>query len=270
MSDLFGWEDPKKVAPSVSNGQKIILKEKGFSITPPAGWEVYKDIPNTTLLLRTPYQKDLGGFQRSIQVMSFKGIRYMDEVTAREYENLLLKKFKDVAANIKNYRVRNHVKLELANKTPAFLFYADYQADQLELMQAAVLVSSGKRHFLTIYTDLAKNIEAENTSPEFQEAWKSLLSIEVDSVPSTRFHTPTMIGIGIIGLIGIIFLLAITRYSFSTVKYRKHSRNLDSDLITKDAWIAEEGEGSGWDLPGKSKHSKSTHGGNDDDDDLAV
>ncbi len=270
-SPAWPWIEQKTNVP-LSDGKRVVIKEKGFSLTPPSGWELHRNAPGFTLLLQTPYQKG-GGVQRTIQVMGFKGVRYIDDVTARIFENLLVTKFSNTSSSIKGYRVRNSEKIELENKSSAILFYADYLLDNIPLMQVCILVSSAKRHFLVIYTDLAKNIEDVN-NPLFAEAWKSLRSIELDSAPPDRFQVPTKLLTIAIGLVGIFLLLAITRYSFATVKYRSHSRHLESDVVSKEAWMAEERseEGHNWTLSQKEKSSKSDQTREKDpfDDDLAV
>ena len=110
----------------IADGTKRIpLKGGDFSITPPAKWEVYTHHPSLTLLMQVPYKAGIK-YQRTIQVASFGGSRFIDEVTAKEYEEVIVRKFSVASASLEDFRVRNHMVIEMADGRQGLLFYTEF------------------------------------------------------------------------------------------------------------------------------------------------
>src|SRR5690606_25029214 len=116
-----------------------------------------------SLLMQAPYVKGMK-YQRTIQVAAFNGPKYIDETTAREFEELIVNKFSRASASVEEYRIRNHLNVEMADARPGLLFYSEFILEGVPLMQMHVLVSAEDRHFLMTYTDLAQHFEDD--SPE--------------------------------------------------------------------------------------------------------
>jgi hypothetical protein len=168
----------------ISNGDSYDLSAKGFSITPPKGWEILKDITNVTLFMRAPHED--GVYQRNIQILLFKDPIYIDEATGADFEEKILTKYSNISPTIKNFSIRSHSLLKLLNGQDAILFYTTFDISDQQLMQAHILTSSGTHHYLLSYTDLRSHFEGADTGPFLKEAWASMTSIEVDSPPPKR------------------------------------------------------------------------------------
>src|SRR5690606_29572556 len=72
--------------------KRVTVRDGDFSLQPPVGWEVYVNLPSLSLLMQVPHAPGMK-YQRTIQVASFSGPRYIDEVTAKEYEEVIVRKF---------------------------------------------------------------------------------------------------------------------------------------------------------------------------------
>ena len=83
----------------VAKGERVPVKDGDFSIKPPTGWEVYTHHPSLTLLMQVPFQQGIK-YQRTIQVASFSDPRFIDEVTAKEYEDVIVRKFSVASASL--------------------------------------------------------------------------------------------------------------------------------------------------------------------------
>ena len=83
----------------IASGDPVLVSQKGFQITPPQGWEVSLTYPGTSLLMQAPYQK--GIYQKTVQVLRFKGPQYIDEITLKEFAAEILRKFSKHHLDIK-------------------------------------------------------------------------------------------------------------------------------------------------------------------------
>jgi hypothetical protein len=180
----------------VSDGSRIVVEGRGFSIRPPKGWELHTKHPTLSLLLQIPF-KSGQRYRRTIQVASFNGARYMDELTAKEFEGLIVKKFSGASGSIENFRIRNHLNVELADGRPGLLFYTEMVIDGVDLMQAHILVSSPDRHYLMTYTDIREHFEDDAAAGQFlTEAWDAMISVELEGQTPQRFESMKQVGIG--------------------------------------------------------------------------
>jgi hypothetical protein len=202
--------------PQLSDGNRVAVESAGFTIKPPAGWEVHKDHPHLSLFMQVPYKQGLK-FQRAIQVGALKNPIYIDESTAKEFEEELMQKFGRADAAIQNYRIRNYEFTQLADGRPAILFYAEYLYDDIRLMQAHLLISSNTRHYLLTYTDLAENFE-ERAEEYWNVAWTSMVSMEIKGEAPIRFIELYVM----LGAVGALVLIALFIRQFSKWKSRRH------------------------------------------------
>lgn len=191
----------------VAEGSRVTVKEGDFSLAPPRGWEVYAHNPSLTLLMQVPHQPGMK-YQRTIQVASFSGPRYIDEVTAKEYEEVIVRKFSAATASVEGYRIRNHMSIEMADGRDGLLFYTEFMLDGVNLMQAHILVSSKDRHYLMTYTDVAEHFESDSANRFLTEAWDAMISVQLGSRTPSRFQAAIFLGIGIGGLLiaSLVFL----------------------------------------------------------------
>jgi hypothetical protein len=242
---LASGDPPVNSFDLISNGERIQVKEGDFSITPPNGWEVFTNHPSLTLLMQVPHEPSLK-YQRTIQVASFGGKKYIDDVTAREFEKIIVSKFSQLTASIEGYEVREHRVVDMADGREGILFYTDFTLDGVTMMQAHILVSSDIRHYLLTFTDLRDHFEKEEFSQYLNEAWTSMISAELagamgSSVLSTlglakykRFQTLILFGLSTVGMILFLLIFNLARKKFSGNRfgsYREEEDGGDSDTL---------------------------------------
>lgn len=189
--------------------KRVNVREGDFSLQPPVGWEVYVNLPSLSLLMQVPHKQG-EKYQRTIQVASFAGPRYMDEVTAKEYEDVIVRKFSVASSSIEDYRIRNHLPIEMSDGRQGLLFYTEFKIDDVALMQAHILVSSQTRHYLLTFSDVAEHFENEAASQFLTEAWDSMISVQLSSKTPARFESAAYIGI----VAGAALLLGLLVFGF--------------------------------------------------------
>jgi len=215
----------------VATGSAVDLRNGEISLVLPRGWIYYSDIPGQTLLALAPEADDIG-FQRAIQIMTFGGPKFLDEVTANEYREIIARKFSGASAAIVNYQMNNHLKIELADGRSAILFYAGFEKDKRKFMQAHILVSNMERHFVLSYTDRAEHFANDAPTPNLNEAWQVLISTVVSGSTPLRYGAFYQMG-AVIGLFcGAIGLWILYR-QISANKYEKEIKSeFAEDLVT--------------------------------------
>lgn len=189
----------------VSAGKRVNLRDGELSLEIPKGWVYHADIPGQTLLALAP-EGDSLGFQRAIQIMTFGGPKFLDEVTANEYREVIARKFSGASAAITNYQMNNHLKIEMADGRPAILFYAGFQKDNREFMQAHILISNMERHFVISYTDGAEHFANDAPTPNLNEAWQVLISTVIKGPTPLRYGAFYKMG-GVIAFFCMAFAL---------------------------------------------------------------
>ena len=193
------------------DGSRITLREGDFSIVPPKGWEINAQRPDLTLLAQPPMQNGVK-YQRTLQVASFAGPRYIDAVTAKEFEEKIPRMFAQSSQLVSDYRVRNQVPVDLSDGRKGLLFYTEFTIDQVNLMQAHILISSLSRHYLLTFTDLAEHFEGDGANQYLTEAWDSMVSTKLGSVTPQRFVGMVYGGISLAVILVLgVFLIALRR-----------------------------------------------------------
>lgn len=200
------WQEiarPVASGASVSDGTRINVEGRGFSIKPPAGWELDLNHPTLSLFMQIPEARGLK-YRRTLQIASLNSPRYIDEISAREFETYLVDNFSKASLSITNYRIRNHAMIELSDKRPAILFYAEMNLDNVPLMQAHILASGPDRHYLMSYTDVREHFEDDALSAQYlSEAWDSMVTLEFEGATPVRFAPIQRMG----GLAALAFLV---------------------------------------------------------------
>lgn len=220
--------EAKPSAP-ISNGSRVEIKGKGFTIVPPKGWEVHTDIPGVSLLFQIPKSEGLK-YQRNITVRYGQGEKTMDDYTADEYQNLILQNRSKIFGNMKNYRMRNRAEVELANGAPGILFYAEFDFEDLPMMEMHLLTSSKTGHFLMTYTDLAEYFNPDSNTPYLQEAYNSLISAKVQHPAGSRFGFIGKWGIAL----AVLFVFFMGLRVFSSGRTSRDMREEHSEFMSDD------------------------------------
>lgn len=210
LSTHYAWAQSELF--ETSNGERIFVEDREFSIVPPVGWNVYRDYQGAMLYMEPP--KEEGQlYQRSIRIMAFNEPVYVDELTFQSFAEKIVENFSKASNSIVDYRIRNQTAIEYSGDRKAGLYYTEFLLAEVPLMQMHILVSSENFHFVMTYTDLMEKFEADS-SPELDEAYASLVSAELSGDPPTRndslFHL--LIGVGsLITLVVMIKLMMMWR-----------------------------------------------------------
>lgn len=206
----------------IADGKTVQVPEKGFSLIPPKLWEYRTDLPNLSLFAQAPKEKG-NKYQRTIQVMVRNAPLSIDETTATQVEEELVKVFGQGASGVVNFHVRNHEIVELTNHSKGILYYTGLTLDGIELMQIHVLTSSDSRHYISTFTDLAEHFDKGSDSPVLMTAWEALSSIEVQGSAPKRFQTP----ITVFAIIGSFVLLGFAIMTIRSISSAKQYRKLE-------------------------------------------
>ncbi|MEZ4741230.1 MAG: hypothetical protein R3B45_02085 [Bdellovibrionota bacterium] len=210
----------------ISDGSRVNMEEKGFSIIPPVGWEVHKSYPNTTLLMQIPFSKGLE-YQRTIQIMRFNGAVPIDEITAEDFARIIERKYSHADGAISDYRMRDFIITKIADESQGILYYSEFMLQDSPLMQAHILLSSRTHRYLLTYTDLASHFEGELASEYLEKAWQSMVSIHLDSAAPIRHRVPALFGF----TAGFLFLLVLLMLS-----YRRYKAGKKYELMLDEAY----------------------------------
>jgi hypothetical protein len=218
---------------STGDGTRVVVKEGDFSLVPPKGWEVFTRLDNLTLLMQVPKQPGLK-YQRTIQVASFSEPCFIDELTAKEYENVIVQKFSSISSAIEDYRIRNHMTVDMADGRSALLFYTEFKLEGVNLMQAHILVSSATRHYLMTFTDVAEHFESDDANQFLAEAWDAMISVQLATRTPQRFQTFVAVGVGVLVLAVLALVVIGVRSWRSGRSYRQYAdgRDLPDDEVS--------------------------------------
>lgn len=215
----------------IATGSPIILRGGEFSITIPKGWSVISEVPGQTLLAQSP-KSSASEFRRAIQVMTLGGARYLDEVTAIEFNETIARKYGGTTSSISKYQMNNHMNVELSDGRSALLFYSEFEQDQKKYMQAHLLISNAERHFLISYTDAAEHFSNEATTPNLNEAWQAMMSTEIKGATPVRYK----IFLQVAGLIGLLLVTLIALGIYRKITVKRYEQEIKSefaeDLVT--------------------------------------
>lgn len=238
----------------ISDGSRVAVDDKGFSIVPPLGWRVFVNRVGLSLLMEIPYSKELP-FQRTIQVMAFNEPVYLNEHTVKRYSDLISRKFSENSSSILDYNVRSDARVQLQDGREGVLYYSDFTINGLELMQAHLLVSSATRHYLITYTDVAVNFD-ENISPDYlQTSWEAMSSLELDSSTPQRYAIPLYIFLAALALTAIATTLALAERRKVKRKVATVEDGLDKTPIEDDDAGEENWEVDDEDTPSQDKNA---------------
>lgn len=215
---LLGLNQASNNAP-LADGSEVQVDRKGFSITPPVGWEIHRDFPGTSLMLQIPFSKQIP-YQRTIQIMTFSGAEFMDEVTAQTYKDRIKQKYTKSNHSIENFDVRNPIMTEMQDNRKGILFYSSFSLEGKPMMQAHILVSSDKAHYLITYTDVASHFEGDDVGEHLNIAWNAMTSIKLNGPTPERFKVPSLILFGFLLLCGIGLLIYLVRKRQTRKKLR--------------------------------------------------
>ncbi|MFK7824961.1 MAG: hypothetical protein AB8G05_12445 [Oligoflexales bacterium] len=225
---VFGAPESKNFI--IANGERYVNQKKGFSILPPLGWEVHADYPNLSLLMQVPFSEGLG-YQRTIQIMAFKGPKYIDDITRRDFEKVIVQRYSKVSQSVKNFRVRNHMITKMEDGREGVLYYTEFDLEHKRMMQAHILISSSSRSYLLTYTDVIEHFEGDKASEHLTKAWESMTSIKLGSDAPVRFQKTFLLGLIAICVLILLILFYLIRHAKAGKSYTDHTQ---SEHLTED------------------------------------
>jgi hypothetical protein len=271
--ELLRRDSVMRSSVSTSSGERIEVPERGFSIVPPEGWEVHRDYPGTTLMFQIP-KREAGVYQRTIHVNAMNGARAMDDMTAKEFEGLIVQNFTKNSAALVDFKIRNYVFVEIPTGHKAVMYYSEFNLAGEPMMQVHMLVSSADRHFLMTYTDLAKNFDGGSDSPYLNTAWQSMTSIDVGTQSPGRYTYVSQVIGGVVGFIALFTAFAFIRRRRASAQYKSMADDMnevsdaatshDAPMTKHESWhsqpkstnlqsLHEEEMSDKWNIDGKNK-----------------
>lgn len=227
----------------LSQGERLVIDGKGFSIKPPSGWIIDRSNPRISLSMMAPVSQ--GQYPSNINVARFSGPRIISQESAEKFADKIVKEFPATSVTIENYALRNSQPIQLADGRQALLFYTDFMSSGRRMMQAHVLTSSQTNHYIVTYTDVAENFEPgpDGVQPQmFNSAWESLASMELDSPnPSPSTDMSWVVG-GVAALVILWMLFGFIRNRRAAAEYRQfadrgHSAGDNDELISSLAQV---------------------------------
>jgi hypothetical protein len=216
----------------MASGNPIALRDGELTITLPKGWKIYPNIEGQTLLAQAA-DADSFKFQRAIQILTFGGPKFLDEVTAGEFKEVIARKFSGASSSIRNYQMNNHLRIELADGRPAILYYAEFEIDNRKYMQAHLLISNLQRHFIISYTDGAEHFANDAHTQNLNQAWQAMISTTLVGTTPQRYRAFYQIGF----FIGILLIAAVVFGVYRKVASRNYEKSVklefSEDLATQ-------------------------------------
>jgi hypothetical protein len=211
-----------------------------LEIAVPSNWEIRKKSENSFFALD---RKIVNDYQKNVTVKTFAGKRYIDEITAELFKNMVKKKYTQALKSISNYETAETEYISLENGNEAILMYSTFSIDGVDLMHMHVIVSSDKNHYLVTYTDAHSSL-AEEDSASFQLAWNTISRVSVPYTPGSNRYEKTLYSVGAAGsiLLTILIILFIRkRLMGKDVDHFNEDEHddLDDDLDREGEWVVE-------------------------------
>ena len=218
----------------ISQGERVSVDGKGFTIIAPSGWTVQKNLPRSSLFLQA--QVSEGEYPRNIAVVRFNDPVLISDSTANDFAQRLVKLYPAVSSTIENYALRNHESIQMTDGREGILFYTDFIGSGRKMMQAHILLSSQTSHYLITYTDVAEHFENQGNEASFlTEAWASMVSTELDSpnpLPDGGVTTAIVSFIGLALIAGTATILHRARAARQYREYGDQSLRDGGDVTT--------------------------------------
>jgi len=236
--------DPPKPEFSASS-QGVVIPEAGVRITPPEGWSASRDVAQLTLVMKEPGDPkpsyDKPKYQRNVTLMTLHQSSPMDFARMEEFKQELTKQFSQ-GGSTSNFQIVDSKIFDYRQNISAILVYSSIHIGEYPMMQMHVLVSGKDKQYVMTYTDLAERFNQTN-DPAFSAVWASMMSIEVEGTPPTRFEQRLGFYLGGGGIFMIAMAMGLWSFARSRTSYRHYAdlavsgRDLDEDLSSASSTI---------------------------------
>ena len=188
---------------SLAQESRVEIESRNFSIIPPPDWKVIKDQVGTTLFME-PYDLKGEPYKRHIQVRYGQQSYSLDKYTADPYSKKLVSERSRSLPGDADYKVTSHSLVNIADGSPAMVFYAEFKLGGLEMMELHLLVSATDGHFLLTFTDIAEHFQDDGSGSILDKAYNSMISTKLGSYSSGRFDSLYYVGGGL-GVLVVLF-----------------------------------------------------------------
>lgn len=226
----------------ISDGQLFAMDEIGFSIIPPATWEVSTYESSMTMVMREPKDDkpsyDKPKYQRNITVTSIAKASPIDESRAIELEASMTKRASE-DSSIQNFKVIEHKFFNYRGENDGLLVYSSMDLGEYKMMQMHVLVSGEEKQFLMTYSDLAERF-SDAADTNFAKAWSSIVSTTVKGLTPNRQEK--MVRVGSIAAGALLLLLTVF---FIRRRQNKSRYANDADAFEDFDSVNNDGEATG-------------------------
>jgi hypothetical protein len=195
-------------APIFADGKPIEFAAEGFTITPPAGWELNRSHPSLTLVAsdtkvyETEINKEKIKFRRYLTVAAIKHPAPIDNERLKSFSAELTKLLGGENAH-QNFQVTDVKAFNYRGQNDGILAYSTMVLNGVEMMQLHALVGGAERQFLMTYVDMADSFRA--AGPEYQAAWGSMTSSQVSGEAPYRYQTAVKVAAAA-GVSALLFL----------------------------------------------------------------
>ena len=236
----------------LTDGTAVEIPESGVKIIPAAGWEMIKGRPNISLILQKPLVKELAAadkgslaknnkagtvkitYQPNIVLATMHQALPIDGKTAAEIADEITKRFKDISG-VGNFQIQQEPKIfEYRTGADALIVYSTYTMNDVALGQMHMFFSGKDKSFLMTYTDQADHFMSEGAdkNQDYQDAFRTMLSFEVNGKSPMRYREEIQLGIGI--AVPVLFLL------FVLVWARRHSSSFYRNFSASSCYDSDE------------------------------
>lgn len=222
------------VKPEISRDQegRITIAPSEFSIIPPDEWVVRENVPGQSLVLEAPPTSD-DNYRGTLQVRMATGPRFLDPVGIDDFKNELQEKLANEGGTLPDFTVRNSEIVTLDDSREALLVYTSFTFNQVEILQAHLLLSNEDNHAVVTYTDLEKRFESNAEGSPLATAWTAMTSANLPGTTPSRFAGSIQLAAlaGVLLVLGGI-LLSI-RNSLARQSYSRAANSGVEDLANQ-------------------------------------
>ncbi|NDE14810.1 hypothetical protein EBZ80_07775 [bacterium] len=207
--------------PEVESDGRVRVGESGFSMKAPEGWTIRHDVPGVSLVLEAP-AAGKETYRRTIQVRIAHGARYLDSLGISEFQQEITDKLGNNDNSLREFSIRNAEVVKMDDGREALLVYSGFKLNNVDLLQAHVLIPSAEQHAVVTFTDVAETFNSNAADSPLGVAWAAMTTSQLPGENPGRFAGPIQIAAlagAMVVLLGIMFSIrnALARRAYAKV-----------------------------------------------------
>jgi len=226
-----------------SDGSVIEIPKADAKITPPKNWEVNLNSPGLSAVFQEPElsETEMSNIEKNLKKdetaktyrrnMSIAVMHHPSPIDSKRAEQLEeeIRKTLGERSIISNLEFMEHKFFDFKNAKDGIVMYVRFKMGEFDMMQMYVLVSGEDKHYLMTYSDLAERFSSGDF---FNQAWNSMVSLEVVGVAPQRYLKTIIAGSILLVILGLSVIFSIIRRRKATKGYME-----DADQIyNEEAW----------------------------------